>query len=174
MKKSEQKDRKIVIGIVILSVAIVVMILLNVVISLQENNKNNQQTNQTTEGQQIDEELQKLQSMEEYDRIKYYFNKYISYIENGKYEEAYNLLYPDFKTTYFSTLESYITYVKQKYPSIMSVEYSDVARLGKYYVLDIKFVDIINVTETETPGFTQKVILYENNWNDFVISFQAE
>lgn len=56
----------------------------------------------------------------------------------------------------------------------MSVEYSDVARLGKYYVLDIKFVDIINVTETETPGFTQKVILYENNWNDFVISFQAE
>jgi len=175
MKQNNKKDNKIVAGIVVLAIGIAVMILLNIVISLQENgSKNNNTINENKIEQSTDTEIQKLQSMEEYDRIKYYFNKYISYIENDEYEKAYNLLYQDFKNTYFKTLESYIKYIKQKYPTIITVEYTDVARLGKYYVLDIKFVDLINITDTQTPSFTQKVILYENNWNDFVISFQAE
>ena len=171
--KEDKGNNKIVFGIIVLIIAIFVMILVNILISLQEKPEDKPLNEMTTE-EQIDAEIKKLQSMEEYDRIKYYFDKYITLIENGQYEQAYNLLYPEFRNTYFPTLDSYTKYVTSKYPAIIMVQYTDVIRLGKYYVLDITFVDTINITADSTPGFTQKIILYENNWNDFSISFQAE
>ena len=46
--------------------------------------------------------------------------------------------------------------------------------LGQYYVLSIKFLDILNAIGEEIPTTEQKFVIVENGINDFVLSFQAE
>jgi len=113
--------------------------------------------------------------MSESDRIKYYFNEYITYLEDSNYESAYNLLYKDFKDQYFKTLDDFTKYVQKKYLPVMSVQYDDITRLGNYYVLTVSFLDVFNSTEDKPVIWTtQKFIIYENDYNDFQMSFQAE
>ena len=44
--------------------------------------------------------MEKLRNMTEKQRIQSYLSKYISYVEQKEYENAYNFLYDEFKYNY--------------------------------------------------------------------------
>lgn len=90
--------------------------------------------------------------------------------EEKNYEKAYNLLYEEYRNNYFPTLEEFEKYVKQKYPDFMSVEYNDMSRQGEYYILT---VNIYNLLTNEIIEKEQKYIIKENNFLDYVLSFQV-
>lgn len=115
------------------------------------------------------DELKKLQTMSERDRMEFYFSKYTTYIEDREYEKAYNLLYPEFKSNYFPTLERFEEYVKNIYPEFMTFSYNNIDRQGYIYVLNIDIIDIDNKDNKKS----HRVVIQENDFNDFVLSFQV-
>lgn len=174
MNEQSDKNKFYIIIAILMVIAIIIMIIINVVTVSNEKEQENIPEENLTEEQRQAQEVEQLYDMDEYNRIKTYFNKYISYIENQDYQNAYNLLYDEFKQTYYQTLDEYINYVKNKYPYMISVEYNGVQRLGEYYVLDVIIKDILNATEDNTPSFEQKFVIYERDFDDFTLSFQAE
>ncbi len=114
--------------------------------------------------------LKKLQNMGERGRMETYFYDFITYIENNEYEKAYNLLYKGFKENYFPTLEQFIEYVRKTYPEDAAYNYLDIQRHGTIYILKVEIIDVEATTEQETK--TQRVVIQENDFNNFVLSFQ--
>mgnify|MGYP000217003885 CR=1 FL=1 len=120
---------------------------------------------------ETDEEIiKKLSTLEERDRMEYYCGVYFKHIEKKEYEQAYNLLYTEFKKNYFPTIEDFEEYVQKTYPSTWALEYSDITRQGTIYVLKLKILDLYGSKENEK---SQRIVVQENNYNDFVISFQV-
>ena len=121
---------------------------------------------------EITTEIEQLSKISEAKRMKYYLTKYIGYIENGEYEKAYNLLYPDFKQNYFPTLEDYTKYVQKKYSDFITTNYEDMQRQGNIYILYVKIQDLSEPTNEE-KNFSQKFIIQEQEINKFTISFEV-
>ena len=118
-----------------------------------------------------DATIEKLKDMSERERMEYYFSEFMNYIETGKYQEAYDLLYPDFKEKYFKTVDEFKIYVNKTYPDFVSFNYNDIDRQGYIYVLTIT---VINPEEDkEKSKKNQKIVVKENDFNDFVLSFQV-
>ena len=109
--------------------------------------------------------------MSERERMEFYFSEFMDYIENGKYQEAYNLLYPDFKDNYFKTLDDFKKYVNKTYPEFVSFSYNDIERQGNIYVLMITVINP-DLSKSEAKK-SQRIVIKENNFNDFVLSFQV-
>ena len=129
-------------------------------------------TNYSTESSETDEENRdsKIASLSEQLRMQTYFGQYISLIESKDYQGAYNLLYDGFKQTYFPTLEDFTTYAQNNYPSNMVVEYTNIDREGTIFVLNVKIRNpLTDTTDTETPE--QRIVIIENDVNDFKLSF---
>lgn len=112
-----------------------------------------------------------LSGLNERDRMEYYCGKYLSYLENKDYEAAYNLLYVEFKKNYFPKYEDFEEYVKKTYPEEWAVEYDDITRQGTIYVLRLKIIDVFGSKEDEKK--IQRIVIQENDYNDFVLSFQV-
>lgn len=153
---------------------IIVLVLILIILILMLKSQKNKQT--VTASESIpsntyfeNSDTEKLSEMTEKERITFYFSKYIEYIENGNFEEAYNMLYNEFKNTYFKTLENFEEYIETKYPEIMAINYVSFQTEGPYYIISVKVEDIIN-----EKNFEQKFILREYDYNNFVLSFQAE
>jgi hypothetical protein len=118
-----------------------------------------------------DEEIIKMLSgYGERDRMEYYCGQYFKHIERHEYDAAYNLLYTEFKQNYFPTVEDFEEYIKKTYPAHWALEYDDISRQGDIYVLRLKILDVLGSKENEK---VQRVVVKENNYNDFVISFQV-
>lgn len=88
----------------------------------------------------------------------------------GDYQSAYNLLYDEFKENYFKTEEEFEKYIKNKYSDLITLDYGNIERLGTYYILTVNFTDLIN----DQKNFTQLFVVKENDFNNFVLSFQAD
>lgn len=162
-----------IIFLIILAIAIIALLVYNIITD-KNNNEENKTVIDSTTGQVISGEKLELYSMDEADRIKYYFNVYIDYLDNKEYEKAYNMLDDKFKNNYFKTLDSYIKYINNKYSPIISVTYDDITRMGNYYILDITFLDLFSSTADNMVGKKQKFIIYETDYNEYKMSFQAE
>lgn len=122
-----------------------------------------------TEEQKNQEILSKLKGMGERDRMEFYIGEYIEYVEQENYEKAYELLYPEFRNNYFKTIDDYKKYAKETYPSGIIMNYSNIERQGEYYVV---FVDIID-EEDSSKKISQNIVVKENNYNDFYLSFDV-
>lgn len=162
-----------IIIIIILVIAIIAILVYSIIVSKSYSGEDKTVIDKGT-GQVVSGETLELYSMEEPERIKYYFNKYIDCLENKDYETAYNMLDPRFKNNYFQTLDSYISYVNSKYSPIISVTYDDLTRMGNYYILDVTFLDLFSSTDDNMVGITQKFIFYETDYDVYTMSFQAE
>lgn len=186
--KKKQKQQLIILTIVTLAmICINIGLILNKVMLPKLNNEkvveeyNNLIQTELSEEEQIrtiktqeqinQEELETLKSMGEKGRMQFYFSKYISYIESKQYQKAYDLLYDEYKNNYFPEYQEFEKYVKDKYPELMGVEYLALQRQGQYYIFDVNITDMLN-TEQEQPVINQKFVIYENGFNDFVLSFQ--
>lgn len=129
------------------------------------------QNNQTVEVPKTNEEIiKKLSTLGERDRMEYYCGVYFKHIEKKEYNEAYKLLYSEFKEKYFPTIEEYEEYIEKTYPKNWALEYDDITRQGSIYVLRLKILDILGSKDDEK---IQRIVVKENNYNDFVISFQV-
>ena len=168
----------ILIGLIVIT-TIVNLILFSKIMQ-KENKSNRNVTSADTVQENIEEskseeelakeELEKLQKMTERDRMEYYFSKFIKYIKNEKYTEAYNLLYPEFREKYFKTQEEFRDYAKKTYPSSVGFSYNDIERQGSIYVLVITVIDTNKKIGEEK---SQRIVIQENDFNDFVLSFQV-
>lgn len=117
------------------------------------------------------EQLTNLKSMGEEDRMYTYFYQYITMLQGEEYEKAYNVLYEDFKTQYFPTLEEYQNYIQGRYPTFISVKYNGIERQGEYYILTVIIGNAIS--SQSGTSLQQKFVLHEKDFNDFELSFQV-
>lgn len=115
------------------------------------------------------EELAEVKKMKEKQRMTFYLAKYITYLEDKNYEKAYSLLYDEYKTNYFPTLESFEKYAKEKYPEFMSIEHTYMSRQGEYYILTVNIYDL---TTGKLAEQEQRYVIKENDFYDYVLSFE--
>ena len=108
--------------------------------------------------------------MPDRNRMQVYFGTFITYIENNEYEKAYALLNENFKNNYFKTLSSFESYF-ENYPKNIMVNYTDIDRQGELYILTVEISDMF---DEETEPISQRVVIRENDLNDFTLSFQVE
>ena len=174
------KKRKSILKLIIL--LFLILIVLIFAIKLMNNNNHKEDVQEIVSSkttleiieEKNKEEIQKLQDMGERDRIQYYFGKYIDYIQEEAYGEAYNLLYDEFKDTYFPTFQEYVEYIQEKYPfEIIAVDYENIERNGEIYVLWVSIIDPINGNPTSEDKLKQNIVIKENDFNDFVLSFSV-
>ena len=136
-----------------------------------ENKEKKKEETETVEIPKTQEEIiKKLATLGERDRMEYYCGQYFKHLEKKEYEEAYKLLYPEFKEKYFPTLEEYEVYEQNFYPTKFALIYDDITRQGDIYVLKLKILDILGSKEDEKA---QRIVIKENNYNNFVVSFQV-
>ena len=112
----------------------------------------------------------KLETMPERNRIQTYFGRFITYIENKDFENAYKLLNENFKNNYFSNLDSFKNYF-ENYPKNIAVNYTNIERQGEIFVLTVEISDMF---DEEAKKITKRIVVRENGLNDFKISFEVE
>lgn len=177
LKRSIRK-RDLIIIIIIVFLAIISLVIYSKELQSVKKQENNGEItiSQNEEKKEVqvprtDEEIVKyLSTLGERDRMEYYCGEYFKHIEKKEYEAAYNLLYPEFKESYFPTLERYEDYVKKTYPSNWALDYEDITRQGDIYVLKLNVLDVLGSKENEK---SQRIVIKENNYNNFSISFQV-
>ena len=167
MKKTEKNLKSnIKRALAICSVIILCLIFLLIILHLTKTEQ--QEEIRTTE--QRDEEIKNIvRPKGEKERMQIYLAEYLKHIEKQEYEQAYQILYAEFKQNFFPSLQSFCSYVQKNYSDLMKVDYTDIQRQGEYYILT---VTITNLGELDTQ-ITQKFIIYENALNDYTLSFQA-
>ena len=106
---------KLIFILILISILILIAICLFVFINNSDKTDNesnalgntelteNINTNYTTTSNEVDAQNRdkKVASLNEKQRMQTYFGRYLSYIESGNYEEAYNLLYDGFNKIIF-------------------------------------------------------------------------
>ena len=169
--KSKKKNQKYII-------IILVVFLVLLAIILQTNSKKSsveyedyEPTPEEVESMEQDSITSALEDMEERDRMEYYFGIFLHYMENEEYEEAYELLYPEFKENYFPTLDKFTEYAQNTFSDMMDIEHENIERNGEVYVLWINIADAINGKPGEKKQMN--VVIKENDYNDFVMSFSV-
>lgn len=175
---------KLIFILILISILILIAICLFVFINSNFENANNVQqntglneninTNYTTTSNEIDDQNRDalVASLNERQRMQTYFGRYLSYIESGDYESAYNLLYDGFKQNYFPTLKDFETYAQNNYPANMVVEYTNIERQGTIFILTVKIRNALS-DNTQTDVKEQQIVVTENNVNDFKLSFEV-
>lgn len=173
MSNSKKKNQ---IGYKKLYILIILIILITILIG----NLNSRLTEDELLSPQSEEEVEEyieqnitktLQGMEERDRMEYYIGIFLGYIESGEYEDAYHLLYEDFKKTYFPTLESFEKYIPTVFSEMTDIKHENIERNGDVYVLWIKITDAVNGKPGEQRNMN--IVIKENDYNDFVLSFSV-
>lgn len=112
--------------------------------------------------------VNELYGMGERDRMEYYVKSFIDAVENKEYEVAYDMLYDDFKNNYFPTLDDFEKYAKKTFPTLCSIEHTNIERNGEVYVLWVKLSNALGGKDTAVE---MNFVIQENDLNDFVMSF---
>lgn len=175
---SRVNKRKSNIKILIIILAIILVILTIILISFKIANKSKEQRpyeEVNAEVQEIKENatLEKLYEMNEQERINYYCATFFKLIDNENFEEAYALLYQEYKDNYFPTLASFKKYFKDYFPDDMSLTFTNIERLGDIYVIWVNINDTLNGSVLG-HNFELNVVIQENNYNDYVLSFSRD
>lgn len=177
-KKLELKDIILLITILILIIVNLVLLLKKIVLPKQKEESTNwklsavnETTNVTKVPQTDDEIIRYLSTLNERARIEYYCGQFIKYIKYADYSSAYGLLYDEFKQNYFPTEQDFANYITEFYPKFFALEYDDISMQGDIYVIRLK---VINTIDSNAEEKIQRIVIKENYYNDFVMSFQVE
>lgn len=114
-----------------------------------------------------------LSKKSERERMQFYCADFFKKIDSGHYEEAYELLYSDYKENFFPNLANFTSYFKEYFPGDFSLSYNNIERLGDIYVLWVSVSDTVNGSKLG-HNFNMNVVLKENALNDYVISFSRD
>lgn len=118
----------------------------------------------------------RLQNLNERERMEYYYGVFLKYVQQKDYDAAYDLLYDDFKANYFPTVETFKTYMEKRYTSNMTAEYNNIERLGDIYVLWVSVSDLSTKKEYYDgkivhPSIFINVVIQEYDFGDYKLSF---
>ena len=181
MKFDLDKNKKLIIGVLV-ALFVIFTIIRVVVMSLTKDNKNDndtstntQNTSQVSKTNEDTERLKEIKKKSEGERVRTYLGEYFKFLEKKDYESAYNLLYSDFKQNYFPTLEKYREYIEKcGYPDMLAIKYNDVKRVGYFYIvtLDINNLDPDAIISKQVVKTGTKFVVKENDYDDFYLSFQ--
>lgn len=186
VSKKNNQIQKIDIKFLILLIIVFALIIINLIIYLKNtvfkkqeellitpitvtSEENEQQT--TTIIKTQEELIKYLSTLGERDRMQYYCGTFFKHLKHADYEAAYNLLYTEFKQNYFPTIEDFEEYAQAFYPKYFALEYDDITRQGDIYVLRLKIIDVKNESAEEN---IQRIVIKENYYNDFEMSFQVK
>lgn len=167
--------------IIFLGIIIVIIIIIIILIILnnkkidnnkeESNNKNSSSVEKTVSKDENEEKIAKLKTKKEAERIKTYLGTYFKYIETKDYNSAYNLLYDEFKESYFPTLEDYEKYIQeQDFPDLLTIDYDSIMTQGELYIVTVRIGNM--QARSDTQKVEKKFIVKENDYNDYYISFK--
>ena len=111
-----------------------------------------------------------LSGMGERDRMEYYVASFITAVENEKYEQAYEMLYEDFRKNFFPTVESFQKYVESNFPKFISLKHTNFERFGDTYIMWTEMVDTL---ASKDSAVEMNFVVKENDLNDFTMSFEV-
>ena len=168
------KNNKFLIFIIIV---VVILIIISIRIALSKINQLN--TDNLTEAEitaynekkLANIEKKNLSEMGERDRMEYYVSSFIEKIENEEYDDAYGMLYNDYKKNYFPTYEEFVEYASKKFPKFAAIKHVNFERNGDLYVLWTHFSDSLGSKDSYKEI---RFVVRENDLNDFELSFSAE
>ncbi len=169
-----KKDRVLTIFAAIFIILFIALIVISVISSRGKKVDYSNMTDEeisTAIKEEIDEmKKNDLGGMGERDRMEYYVGSFITAVENKKYEEAYEMLYSDFRKNYFPTFSDFENYAKTKFPTMISVEHTNFERNGEVYVL---WSTLSNPMGDKNSSIEMNFIIKENDLNDFDLSFKV-
>lgn len=175
MASNKRKQKKNNILIFILIVCFLVLLAFIIKQAMKRTQVNQEENFEVTieESQKNEDEkiINTLKKMKERDRMEYYFSVFLDYIESNEYEKAYELLYSEFKENYFPTLDSFSQYIQNTFSEMSDIEHENIERNGDVYVLWICITDTINGSPNDKKEMN--VVIKENDYNDFVMSFSV-
>jgi len=109
-----------------------------------------------------------LSKLNERERAEYYVSTFVASIENKNYETAYEMLYDEFKNNYFPSITDFEEYAKNKFPSMISLDYTNIERNDNIYIL---WITLSNPLVGKKADKQMNFVVRENDLNDFDISF---
>ena len=109
-----------------------------------------------------------LSKLNERERAEYYVSTFVTSIENKNYETAYEMLYDEFKNNYFPSITDFEEYAKNKFPSMISLDYTNIERNDNIYIL---WITLSNPLVGKKADKQMNFVVRENDLNDFDISF---
>ncbi len=185
--KTRKKKSSVNVRKLSLTIAILFLVCLNLYLVIQKilvpkskeqtilkQNQSQEIQNEKKEYDKINSEQNQLELLKkgtERDRIEYYCGQFFKNIENKNYENAYQVLYPEFKKQYFPTLEDFKKYVIKTYPSVLAVNYDDFDRQGDIYITTVLIDNAL--AKDKSKQFSQRIIVQESDYNKYVLSFQV-
>ena len=168
-----KKDRLLIllIGIILILIVIIIVAISLFVGNNSEISESEQASLYSEQIEEATEEavLEKLYDMTEQDRITYYCAEFFKLVDSSEYEEAYEILYDEYKENYFPTLASFKVYMQDYFPDDFSLDYTNIERLGDIYVLWVDLTDTLNGSYGH--NFSLNVVIRENDFDDFDLSF---
>lgn len=141
----------------------------------KEEQKQNQssQTSTNTNTTEENEIKDEIRTLSESNRMKRYIGIFFDNIEQGKYQEEYNKLNEEYKSTYFSNIREFIEYADENFKSkMLGVTYDNIERLannktGNMYVIQVTIAD------TTKGKVKTDFVIIEKDYNDYEMSFSA-
>ena len=140
-----KKDNKLIIFgiIVVIILAIIAFIVSKPKNKIDYDKMTDEEISVAIQEDLENKEKEELSKMGERDRMEYYVSEFVDEIENENYEEAYSMLYDDFKKNYFPTLDQFEEYAKTKFPRMFALEHTNIERNGNTYVLWVTLGDLL-------------------------------
>ena len=172
-KKNKKNKKLLIIVIVLLILLVIGLIVIFQKLNLNGNNPVSEEELLKRQEKYLEEkakeDVQKLSNMSEQERMEYYCGKFFGLINSKLYDEAYKLLYSEYKENYFPTLANFKKYFEEYFPEEIGLSYQNTERLGDIYVLTVSVTDGVNFSYGK--NFSLFVVIQEKELNDFVISF---
>lgn len=170
------KNKKGNMFIIIIAIGVIILIIISIRTAFSKKKVNLEDMSEEEITAYIDEKISNIErdglaDLGERDRMEHYVSKFISSIENEKYDSAYEMLYDDFKKNYFPTYDSFVEYASQKFPKFAAIEHTNIERNGDLYILWTKFSDSLGSKDSYKEI---RFVVRENELNDFDISFSVE
>lgn len=169
MKKKD--NRVIIFGIGIILILVIILICVDATYKKPDlTTMTEKEVDLQIEEDRNEAQKKALSKMNESDRAKHYASCFMDKIDLKQYEEAYDMLYDEFKNNYFPTLASFEEYAEKTFPNLFTLDHTNVERNGNIYVL---WTTIYDIMKSRNEGTEINFVIQENDLNDFVLSFSV-
>ena len=97
---------------------------------------------------------------------------FVQRCNNKDYENAYNMLSDDCKSEVYPTLNSFKSYVDNRYPSKRAYSIQNFSNVGKQYIYDVNLMDDIMATGLtgKEYGYLEEKFVFTENDNSLKLS----
>lgn len=182
IKKKKQSNKKYIAIMIISFIVMIAAIILIIKVTNKSNKNQNNTISNSIEYEETEESQQEeIKNMSESKRMKRYIGIFLENIEEGKYQEAYNVLNEDFKLNYFPTVEAFTEYAKKNLDSTtLAITYDNIERLGNektgnMYIVLTTITDIFQPKlEDDEKLETNYFVIIEYDYNNYEMSFSVK